>query len=98
MKVTVCELANDVVRFESDWKELVSHVKREKSELVLLPEMTFFPWPFTTPNFNEHVWKEAVESHSRWQSRLKSASPRSSDGDKTHRDFGKVQRGIHLVP
>ena len=97
MKVTVCELANDIVQFESDWKELVSHVKREKSELVLLPEMTFYPWPFTTPNFNEQVWREAIDSHNRWQSRLEELLPASSDGDKTHWDYGKAQRGIRLV-
>jgi len=43
MKVTVCELRNDPEGLDQDWTALVAHVKSEKSDLVLLPEMPFYP-------------------------------------------------------
>lgn len=44
MKVTLCELSNDPTGFERDWQELVSHLNSEVSDLVLFPEMPFYPW------------------------------------------------------
>ena len=44
MKVTVCQLRNDPAELHSDWQQLVAHVRQHRSELVLLPEMTFSPW------------------------------------------------------
>jgi hypothetical protein len=44
IKVTVCELRNDADGLEQDWKALVEHVKSEKSDRVLLPEMAFHQW------------------------------------------------------
>ena len=44
MKVTVCELNDTTQDFEKDWEELVEHCSLNKSELVLLPEMPFYPW------------------------------------------------------
>ena len=44
MRVTVCQLNNDQGIFLDEWKKLVAHVKSEKSDLVLLPELVFAPW------------------------------------------------------
>jgi predicted amidohydrolase len=44
MKVTVCEMSNQPDQFEQDWKALCDHVKSAASNLVLLPEMFFYPW------------------------------------------------------
>ena len=44
MKVTVCELPNDQSQFPAAWERLAEHVARERSELVLLPEMPFYHW------------------------------------------------------
>jgi N-carbamoylputrescine amidase len=63
MKVTVCELRNDAVGLEQDWPALVGHVRSEKSELVLLPEMAFHPWLAGTNQINPELWQEAVRAH-----------------------------------
>jgi predicted amidohydrolase len=42
-KVTICELNDHPKQFEKDWEKLVEHVQNKQSDLVLLPEMTFFP-------------------------------------------------------
>lgn len=70
MKVTVCELPDDRTPFPSDWDRLVRHVKKEGSELVLLPELTFSPWFFVSPKFSADTWKDAVEEHREWMGRF----------------------------
>ena len=70
MKVTVCELRNDAHGLELDWKALVEHVKSEKSDLVLLPEMPFYPWVAGTYNVDPRIWQQAVIAHDKWISRL----------------------------
>ena len=70
MKVTVCELRNDAVGLEQDWPALVGHVRSEKSELVLLPEMAFHPWLAGTNQSNTELWQEAVRAHDIWMDRL----------------------------
>ena len=44
MKVTVCQLRDEPEFLNLDWKALVKHVQNNKSELVVLPEMPFYPW------------------------------------------------------
>ncbi|MDX1709212.1 MAG: hypothetical protein R3274_11465 [Desulfobacterales bacterium] len=48
MKVTICELRNRPDRFEQEWNALIEHVTSAASELVLLPEMPFYPWLAST--------------------------------------------------
>jgi N-carbamoylputrescine amidase len=75
MKVTVCELRIDPHGLELDWKALVEHVKSEKSDLVLLPEMPFYPWVAGTNNVDPQIWQQAVIAHDHWISRLSELSP-----------------------
>jgi N-carbamoylputrescine amidase len=70
MKVTVCQMNDDPGEFETDWGLLGRHMKKAKSEIVLLPEMPFYPWFATQPAFDPRVWKEAVSAHGRWMGRL----------------------------
>jgi len=70
MKVTVCELRNEPGYLEQDWQELVDHVKSEASDLVLLPEMPFYPWIARWKIIDDEIWKASVEAHDRWISRL----------------------------
>ena len=44
MKITVCEFNDRNELLESDWAKLKSHLKKAGSDLVLLPEMPFYPW------------------------------------------------------
>ena len=70
MKVTVCELGNTLTEIEKDWITLVDHVRSEASNLVLLPEMPFFPWVAATDKFDPKIWQASISAHDRWIERL----------------------------
>jgi N-carbamoylputrescine amidase len=75
MKVTVCELNNEPEAFARNWDKLTAHVKVEKSDLVLLPEMTFYPWFAWNKEFDPSVWEEALSAHEEWEDRLYELRP-----------------------
>jgi N-carbamoylputrescine amidase len=75
MKVTVCELHDAVQEFKNDWNALVEHVGDTGTELVLLPEMPFYPWIAATRAYNENVWQAAVHAHEEWLERLSELAP-----------------------
>jgi len=75
MKVTVCELNNDFKGLDHDWKRLVEHVRAERSDLVLLPEMAFHPWLAASDHPDPAQWQAAVEAHEHWRSRLHELLP-----------------------
>jgi len=70
MKVTVCELSNDLHQFEKDWAQLVAHCKLNKSEFVLLPEMPFYAWIANQPSIDAAKKIKAVEAHEKWLQRI----------------------------
>jgi N-carbamoylputrescine amidase len=75
MKVTVCEMRNDREGFSLDWDDLVAHVRRESTQLVLLPEMPFSPWWMANADVAPGVWDSAVLVHEAWIKRLSQLSP-----------------------
>ena len=75
MKVTVCELHDDPDLLHRDWNLLVSHAKSENTELVLLPEMPFYPWIAWNKDFDPMVWQAAIDAHENWHERLSELSP-----------------------
>ena len=102
MKVTVCQLHNDPDRLAADWQALVSHVRAARSDLVLLPEMPFYPWPFRRPTFDPAVWQAAVAAHDRWQARLPELAPAAvaasrpvDDGDGRYNEGFLWQNGAY---
>ncbi len=70
MKVTVCQLSNDLIQLKEDWEGLVEHCRTHKSELILLPEMPFHPWIASEPKVDENAKKQAIEIHQEWIQRL----------------------------
>ena len=70
MKVTVCELSNDPLLFEKEWDSLVEHCHIKKSDLVLLPEMPFYPWIAHQKTVSKSLQLEAVKAHEKWLQRL----------------------------
>lgn len=70
MKITVCELSDRVEDFENDWEKLKTYLKKEESELLLLPEMPFYPWLAYTNNVDSEKWNEAVRVHDDWLERF----------------------------
>ncbi len=107
MKITVCELANDPEGLASDWAGLVHHVRRESSELVLLPELPFHPWPFAKRKFDEAEWAKLVDAHEKFALRLKELAPAAvlgtrpvvSGGRRVNQSFAWTRKdglkGIH---
>ena len=82
MKVTVCQLPNDPDGLADGWLALVAHVQTAGSDLLLLPEMPFYPWPFWHQTFDPAVWQEAVAAHDRWQARLPEIAPAAVAGSR----------------
>jgi N-carbamoylputrescine amidase len=75
MKVTVCELQDDRTAFIDAWQRLITHVRAEQSELVLLPEMPFCKWFAGSRNVDADVWEAAVRVHDEWEHRLRELVP-----------------------
>jgi predicted amidohydrolase len=75
MNVTVCQLRNDPAGRTADWDGLVAHVQAERSDLVLLPEMAFYPWPFWQRSFDAGQWQAAMAAHDQWLERLGELAP-----------------------
>jgi predicted amidohydrolase len=63
MKVTVCELPDDRNAFATAWEELVAYVRKQQSDLVLLPELPFSSWFARTPQFDAQMWQKAQAEH-----------------------------------
>lgn len=89
MKVTVCELRNDQDGLEQDWNSLVEHVKSEKSDLVLLPEMPFHKWLAGTNKADPAIWQQAVIAHDQWIPRLSDLAPAIVAGSRPVIQEGK---------
>jgi N-carbamoylputrescine amidase len=89
MKVTVCELGNDPASFAEDWERLAAHVKIERSDLVILPEMPFSPWFAWSPEYDPAVWESAVISHQEATPFLERLSPASVCGSQPINNKGK---------
>ena len=75
IKVTVCQLTNDPNTLVQDWKALVSHVGSQASDLVLLPEVPFYPWIARTDQVDPALWHASVEAHDQWMDRLAELTP-----------------------
>ncbi len=63
MKVTVCQLDNRAGYLDSMLDELATHVKAEKSDFLLLPEMCFGDWLAADAVPDAARWHSAVEHH-----------------------------------
>lgn len=75
MRVTVCELPDDQKAFVRVWEELVAYIREQRSELVLLPELPFYPWIGRTAQFDSRVWQRAQEGHDAMMKRLPEFAP-----------------------
>jgi len=75
LNVTVCELSDDRTVFEKDWKNLVSHCRQHKSDLIVLPEMIFSSWFFESPTVDYVKWNEMVEQQQKCLTLLAELAP-----------------------
>jgi len=69
----VCETSDPLQ--EAEWSRLVEHVAHARSELVLLPEMPFYPWIAATKPSNAERWEAAVAAHESWVARISDLAP-----------------------
>jgi len=75
MRVTVCEMPDNRKAFEIAWEELIAYVRKQQSDLVLLPELPFYPWIASTPQFDAQVWQVAQEAHEAMMQHLRALAP-----------------------
>lgn len=75
IKVTATQLRADRAGLAAGWLALVDHVRQEQSDLVLLPEMPFYPWLFAEQPYNQQAWDAAVAAHNSWLLRLAELAP-----------------------
>lgn len=76
MIVTVCQLRVERAAGPvENWSALVAHTRAHHSDLVLLPEMPFYPWPFARRPFNPGIWETADAAHESWLPRLSELAP-----------------------
>ena len=90
LKITVCELDNDYSSLEEQWPHLVKHVRENKSDFLLLPEMIFSPWFAHKVPFHEDDWKAAVQQHDSWILRLNEFDPTVTLGSRPA-ETGKIR-------
>ena len=62
MKVSICELPDDRIKFQSAWNQLLLETK-DKTDLLLLPELPFSAWFGRTNNFDLNIWEQSCKDH-----------------------------------
>ncbi len=70
LTLTVCELPDDADALDARWDALTTAVRRDGSDLVLLPELPFAPWLCAAPEFAADAWLAALAADERWRARL----------------------------
>jgi len=99
MRVTVCELPDDRKDFETAWLELTAYVSKQQSDLVLLPELPFYPWIATTPQFDVQVWQRAQKAHEVMMQCLRELSASVVLGTHSVLEGGlRLNRGFYWTP
>jgi len=70
MRVTVCQWPDSEAAIAAAWAQLIDHVKAYSSELVVLPELPFYPWIARSRKFSPAQWSASVQAHDRWEARF----------------------------
>lgn len=76
-RVTVCQLPDQPAAFAKQSEKLLEHTRRERTDVLLLPEMPAFPWLAHRPKFEQTRWDAAVEAHDRFVEALGPFAPAS---------------------
>jgi hypothetical protein len=63
VNVTVCQFHDNGAALERDWEHLCEHSRAVQSELILLPDLPFYPWLARSPYYHTAVWDAAVAAH-----------------------------------
>ena len=95
MRITVCQLHSGGEALKRDWARLVSHAHAMASDLVLLPEMPFYPWLARSPSYQPHSWR-AVDAHDSWEKRFPEFAPTAVAATRPV-DFGNGRNNAAFV-
>ena len=99
MRVTVCEMPDNRKAFEIAWEELIAYVRKQRSDLVLLPELPFYPWIATTPQFDVQLWQRAQKAHEVMMQCLRELSASVVLGTHSVLEGGlRLNRGFYWTP
>ena len=70
MRITVCQLPDRTADFERAWNRLAEHALTRRSDILVLPEMPFYPWPCDQRKFDPDSWRSSLSAHRAWTRRL----------------------------
>ena len=70
MRATICQLATEAAGREAQWAVLAEHLRRERSDFLLLPEMPFNRWLAAERAVDTDAWAAAVAAHEGWIARI----------------------------
>ena len=63
MKVSVCQFDNRDAELAATLRQISDHLRQQRGELLLLPEMCFSPWLAAERQPAPQGWLEAVDAH-----------------------------------
>src|SRR5471030_1310500 len=89
MRVTVCELSDNEIRFIEDWTKLKNHLKTYKPDLLLLPEMPFSKWIASEKNADDATKVQSIQKHEKWMKELEQLKVKYTVYSKPVIDGGK---------
>jgi N-carbamoylputrescine amidase len=95
MRVTVCELPHEPKALASAWRELCDHTARQRSALLLLPELAFVEPFWESDVFDNARWVRVTQTCDAWIDRLHELGvdfvvgtrPRTQDGHHFNEGF-----------
>ena len=70
MRITATQLPDNPEKLEDALAALAEHIQARSSDLVLLPEMPFYPWVASAKRVDPARWQAAVDAHEEWLPRL----------------------------
>lgn len=88
MRATVCELPHEPAALSSAWRALCDHTARQRSSLVLLPELAFVEPFWESQAFDDARWARATATSDAWIARLSELSVEHVVGTRPATDNG----------
>jgi N-carbamoylputrescine amidase len=82
MRITVCQLRDDEHAIAEEWEALSDHARAAGADLVVLPELPFHPWMFTSRQPDPAIWEQAAAAHEYWMRRLSEAEATAVVGSR----------------